>query len=140
MTEDTPTVRRLRDLPAPERRGALEDLVVGEFKATLLMSETEELPLDESYFELGFTSLLIDEVKQRLENLLGRPVNTTLLFNSPTVERLMTHLTGEVLADVFGTDPVAAPARTPANDAANDDAANDDGALVDDLLSDLYRS
>jgi len=106
------------------------EIALSQIRPSALRETLISIP-DVSWSDIGG----LDEVKQRLENLLGRPVNTTLLFNSPTVERLMTHLTGEVLADVFGTDPVAAPARTPAND-----AANDDGALVDDLLSDLYRS
>jgi acyl carrier protein len=105
----TGTIERLRALPLAERGDALEDFVVGEFKATLLMTDDEELPLDESFFDLGFTSLRIAEIKQRLESEFGCPISTTVLFNSPTVERLLAHLTGAVLADLFaGRDELAA--------------------------------
>jgi acyl carrier protein len=60
--------------------------------------------MDESYFDLGFTSLRITEIKERLETAFGRPISTNLLFNSPTIEQLMDHLTGEVLAELFAED------------------------------------
>jgi acyl carrier protein len=100
-TETYPAVQELLDLPRSERRDALEALIAAEFRATLLMTDDEELPLDTSYFELGFTSLRITEVKQRLEELLGRPVSTTLLFNSPTVNQLLDHLGTEVFPQLF---------------------------------------
>jgi acyl carrier protein len=110
MVERTPTIERLQDLPLSERADALEHLVVAEFKATLLMSDEEELPLDESYFDAGFTSLRITEIKERLETLLGCEISTNVLFNSPTVERLLEHLTGDVLPEIFtgaGAEPIS---------------------------------
>jgi hypothetical protein len=101
MVERTPTIERLAALPLSEREDALEQLVVAEFKATLLMSDDEELLLDESFFDAGFTSLRITEIKERLETLLGCEISTNLLFNSPTVERLLEHLTCDVLPEFF---------------------------------------
>jgi len=113
VTETAPfsaTVEDLRALPLPERREALESLVVREFKATLLMTDDEELPLDGSYFDLGLTSLRITDIKQRLEGLLGRGINANLLFNRPTVGQLLAHLTEDVLPEVFAPPPEPAPA------------------------------
>ncbi|WP_051966118.1 acyl carrier protein [Kitasatospora mediocidica] len=110
MPETTPIIELLRSLPWSERRDALEGVVVTEFKNILLMDEDEYLSTDESYFQLGFTSLRIVEVKQRLESLLGFGVSTNVLFNSPTIEKLMDYLTGEVLVDLFDAVPVAAAA------------------------------
>ncbi len=67
-----------------------------------MMADDEDLPLDMSYFELGFTSLRITEIKERLEAQLGRKISTNVLFNSPTTERLISYLADEVLADLFG--------------------------------------
>jgi len=92
----------LHELPFSERREGLEELVVTEFKSTLLMTDDEDLPFDMSYFELGFTSLRITEIKERLETQLGRKISTNVLFNSPTVERLVSYLADEVLGDLFG--------------------------------------
>lgn len=107
VTQDAPALAELRDLPRSERRDTLEDLVVAEFRAALQMEPHEPFATDSSYFELGFTSLLIIEVKDRLELLLGHPVSANVLFNLPTVDRLLDHLTGEVLAGLF--DPAATP-------------------------------
>lgn len=100
-------VRHLADLPLADRRDALTAIVVAEFKAVLFFPDEEELPLSESYFELGFTSLRITEVKERLEERLGCRLSTTLLFNSPTVAQLLDHLVTEVFPEVFGAGPAA---------------------------------
>ena len=76
---------------------AVESLLVAEFRAALLMEEDEELPLDQSFFGLGLTSLRLMEVKQRVEAALGCEVSANVLFNFPTVERLVEHLVNEVL-------------------------------------------
>jgi acyl carrier protein len=104
MTQSTPTIEQLRSLPWAQRREALEGVVVAQFRATLLMDEDEDLPLDESYFELGFTSLRISELKQRLEALLGCRISTTQLFNSPTVERLLAHVVDDGLPELFAEE------------------------------------
>jgi acyl carrier protein len=93
MTLPTPTIAHLRALPAPQRREALEVILETEFKAALLMTEDDELPFDQSYFDLGLTSLGITDLKDRLEELLDCEINTNVLFNSPTIERLLEHLT-----------------------------------------------
>lgn len=94
-------IEQLCELPLAERRAQLEELVVTEFRTTLMMTDDEDLPFDLSYFELGFTSLGITEIKERLETRLGRSVSTNVLFNSPTMERLLAYLADEVLADLF---------------------------------------
>jgi acyl carrier protein len=104
MTQSTPTIEQLQSLPWSERRDALESLVVDQFRATLLMDDDEDLPLDESYFELGFTSLRITEIKQRLEDLLGCEISTTMLFNTPTIEQLLEHLVEDGLAALFAEE------------------------------------
>lgn len=126
----TPTTQRLAALPRSERRDALEALVVAEFKITLLMTGDDELPMDGSLFDLGLTSLRLTEVKQRLDTLLGRTISANSLFNRPTVAALMTHLTDEVLPELFGAQPAAQQPEIP---------SSPDRALVDDLLHNLYQ-
>jgi len=104
MTQSTPTIEQLQSLPWSERRDALESVVVEQFRATLLMDDDEDLPLDESYFELGFTSLRITEIKQRLEDLLGCEISTNLLFNTPTIEQLLEHLVDDGLPELFAEE------------------------------------
>jgi acyl carrier protein len=96
-------IERLQELPLSERREELEELVITEFRTTLMMTDGEDLPPDVSYFELGFTSLRITEIKERLETQLDRRISTNVLFNSPTMERLIAYLAEEVLVDLFGS-------------------------------------
>lgn len=101
MTHVTAEFTRLSQIPVPDRADALEELVVAEFRAALLMAVGEDLPLDESFFDLGLSSLRLVELKERLEALLGRPISANALFNRPTVERLLDYLKETVLADLF---------------------------------------
>lgn len=98
-------IERLYELPPAERRAELEDFVVAEFRTTLMMDDDEDFPFDMSYFELGFTSLGITEIKERLETQLGCSVSTNVLFNSPTMERLIDYLADDVLPEIFGSRP-----------------------------------
>lgn len=91
----------LSQIPESDRADALETMVVAEFKAALLMSADDDLPLDESFFDLGLSSLRLVELKERLEAQLGRTISANALFNRPTVERLLDHLKETVLADLF---------------------------------------
>jgi acyl carrier protein len=86
----------LRELSFAERRDALEEILETEFKAALLMTDEDELPFDQSYFDLGLTSLAITDLKERFEELLGVEIDTNVLFNSPTVERLLDYLTEHI--------------------------------------------
>jgi acyl carrier protein len=103
MVQNMLGIEWLHQLPLSERREGLEGLVVSEFKTSLMMADDEDLPFDMSYFELGFTSLRITEIKECLETQLGCTISTNVLFNSPTVEGLIAYLADEVLTDLFGS-------------------------------------
>lgn len=134
----TSVIQWLAALPRSERRDALESLVVAEFKITLLMTAEDELPREQSFFDLGLTSLGLTEVKQRLDALLGRAVSANSLFNQPTMAALITQLCDEVLPELF-TDPALDLNRAPTPDPVAAARAAADPTLVDDLLQDLYR-
>lgn len=95
-TSPTSTIDRLRELPANEREEALEEIVVTEFKAALLMTDEDELPFDQSYFDLGLTSLGLTDTKQRIERILDCEIDANTLFNNPTVEQLLTRLSDDL--------------------------------------------
>ncbi|GAA3458636.1 hypothetical protein GCM10018963_06490 [Saccharothrix longispora] len=97
----TAVLEKLQSLSRAERLAELETVIVAEFKAALLMDEDDELPLTDSFFDLGLTSLGLMDVRERLEELLGRGIGSTMLFNSPTVELLLDYLTTDVLTELF---------------------------------------
>ena len=123
--------QRLAALPRSERRAALATLVVGELREVLQMEPTEALPLDESFFDLGFTSLSLEEMKQRLEETLGCHIDAEVLFNHPTVADLLAHLESGPLSTLFGgTD-------TRGSEQPDDDHEK---SLVDDMMARLYQA
>ncbi|MFE9775079.1 acyl carrier protein [Streptomyces sp. NPDC005931] len=87
------TIQRLRDLPRSELAEEIETLVLQKFRTVLLMEDSEDLPLDISYFDLGLTSLRLTEIRQSLEQLLDLSINVNVLFNEPTIAHLVDHLT-----------------------------------------------
>jgi acyl carrier protein len=133
-TSRPPAIEELLALPWSERLPALEELVAAAFRETLLMAEDEELPLDQSYFDLGLTSLRLTETKRRLEDLLDCSISANTVFNQPTVRQLVDHLASEVLDDIFGQ---SAPAAVPA---VADESRTQEHELLGDALKDLYQS
>jgi acyl carrier protein len=95
------TLDTLRALPRPDRREALESMVVAEFSTALMLEPDEPLPRTESYFALGMTSLTLMDVKERLEVMLGAPISANALFNYPTIAGLMDHLVTDVVPGLF---------------------------------------
>jgi acyl carrier protein len=101
MSVRGPFAEKLRQLPKSERSSALADWVAAEFKLTLMMTDEEDLPLEQSYFEVGLTSLGLMEIKERLEAQLGAGISAETLFNHPTVRQLLDHLATDILADMM---------------------------------------
>jgi acyl carrier protein len=136
-----PAVQRLLALPRSERRAALEGVVVPEFRAKLLMSADEPLPLDANYFDLGLTSLQATEIKQRLEALLGCEIDASALLGRPTVEQLMNHLAAEGLPEVL-SQPAGLPTAELPTVGATVDAARVAARrpMVDELIQHLYQA
>jgi acyl carrier protein len=146
MSSGTATIQQLRSLPRSERKGALEALVVAEFKAGLLMTGQDELPGDQSYFELGLASLGVMEIKQRLEAQLGCRIDAAVLFNHPTVNQLLAHLMTDALRELFPPAEAAQPLPPVPANAAETGPAEDSSLempsqkdIFNGLLKGLYE-
>jgi acyl carrier protein len=127
----------LQAAPRPQRAQLLADGVADEMRAVLQMAPNEALPADQSFFDLGFTSLGVEEMKQRLEERLACRIDAEVLFNHPTLGDLLDHLKRGPLAALF--DPpaaVAAPAQI-VHDGAPEQAHEQ--ALAGGLLDRLLR-
>lgn len=111
-TTRAPAVERLRHLPVSERRTELESMVAEQFRAVLSIPDDEPMPLYESLFALGMSSVLIGDVQHRLSDLLGENLHSPVLFNSCTVAQVVDYLTTDVLPDMFpqsASAPTALP-------------------------------
>lgn len=92
MVQRTNVRRDVEQLPASERRDVLEDLVLTRFREALLMGPDDEVAPDSGFFDLGLTSLRLIEIKERLEECLDISIDTTVVFNQPTVAALVSYL------------------------------------------------
>lgn len=128
----TDWVATLARAPLSERAALLEALVVTEFRAWLLMTDADALPLDESYFALGLTSLGAVEIQERLESILGRRIDSSSLFNNPTIGHLLLHLRSEVLSEFFQS-----PANRQAAEPGGDERRHREKQLLADMLDEL---
>src|SRR5690606_24734272 len=54
----------------------------------------ERVGLDDTFFELGGSSLLAIQVQHELELLLGREVSMVELFDTPSIRSMATHFSG----------------------------------------------
>jgi len=66
--------------------------------------------------ELGLTSVMAVELRNRLSADLGHPVPVTLMFERPNVEAVADHLLNEILAPALGVADVTADDTSPRSD------------------------
>jgi acyl transferase domain-containing protein/NADP-dependent 3-hydroxy acid dehydrogenase YdfG len=85
--------QRLADLPEPDCRAALRDLVLAEAAGTLGGPEPDP---DRSFWELGFDSVTALELRTRLNAATGLRLPATLIFDYPTPDRLAGRLVTEI--------------------------------------------
>jgi NAD(P)-dependent dehydrogenase (short-subunit alcohol dehydrogenase family)/acyl carrier protein len=98
----------LNRMPAGERHGALLDYLRSQVAATLGMASPEQLEPRQRLFDIGMDSLMAVELKNRLESGLGMSLRSTLVFDYPTLEALMTHLSEDRLTPLFPPAPAEA--------------------------------
>jgi acyl carrier protein len=154
MTSYTPWINELIAAPASERGNLLEFCVVTEFRQWLQMGATDLLPLDESYFALGLSSLGAVEIQQQLEAKLGCRIDSASLYNNPTVGHLVAYLRAEPLAEFFTSAQATSKIQLNNANSFNNKAQpnNQDSSsvvrnehlsskqILDDILNDLYEA
>lgn len=121
----SPRVRRVLELPKAERREALAELVIGEFRAVLRLPDTADFSRRTGFFDLGMTSLRLTELRQRLTRLFGAQLREETFFEHATLDGLLEYLVDIVLPEQSGATAAPAPAERPTQ--------------LDELLAQLYR-
>ncbi|WP_030247977.1 SDR family NAD(P)-dependent oxidoreductase, partial [Streptomyces sp. NRRL S-350] len=100
---------RFSGLGAAERRARLLAAVTSEAAAVLGHATADDVAPDRAFRDLGFDSLTAVELRNRLGAVLGVPLPTTLVFDYPNPESLVSHLLtlfGDDQADDDGADLV----------------------------------
>ncbi|MFJ8630377.1 type I polyketide synthase [Streptomyces sp. NPDC093568] len=87
---------RLRSLPPTERASAVLELVVAEVARILGHTEAGEVGVTQRFLELGFTSLSLADLRNRVSRAFGVLVPTSVLYEHATPRALAAHLSGEL--------------------------------------------
>jgi acyl transferase domain-containing protein/pimeloyl-ACP methyl ester carboxylesterase/acyl carrier protein len=90
-------MQRLTQAPAVDQRRALADMILTHASA-ILGSSSAAIETDARFLDLGFDSLASVELRKRLMHATGLPLPPTVIFDHPTVDRLVARLQEEILA------------------------------------------
>nr|WP_051767657.1 type I polyketide synthase [Amycolatopsis vancoresmycina] len=111
--ETEPITGRLADLPAAERPAWLLEWVRAEVAATLGHPSADAIEPESAFTDLGFTSLGVVELRNRISAATGLELPAALVWDYPTVGELAGHLLANVpLAPVEAGGSLATLLRT----------------------------
>jgi acyl transferase domain-containing protein/acyl carrier protein len=102
-------IAQLREAPAGARLPAIASRVEEEV-AAVLGANGLVLEADQRFFDLGMDSLMTVELRRRLEARFGCPLDTTIAFDYPTIERLAQYLFGVLEGELAAAAPAPAAA------------------------------
>ncbi|MER7195760.1 type I polyketide synthase, partial [Streptomyces flaveolus] len=97
---DAAVPSRFSTLSTVELQAELMSVVMSEAAAVLGHTEVEGIAPDRAFRDLGFDSLTAVDLRNRLSAVLGVPLATTVVFDYPNIEGLVSHL-----LTLFGSAP-----------------------------------
>lgn len=100
MMESSLILEKLQILPKNERAAGLEEYLRNIFSKYFYMDNPQDVPKETSFFDLGLNSLSAVEIKYELEKTLNIALDSTIIFNFPTLNKLLIFLKGK-LPDLF---------------------------------------
>ncbi|ALX44735.1 SDR family oxidoreductase (plasmid) [Burkholderia humptydooensis] len=136
----TSSVAELLALPADERRARLFQLLA-EDAAAVTGTPLASLDPERSLFDYDLDSLLITDLRVRLEKRFGRTISTTVIFSNPTIAALADHLARTIFgaADSAPATP-AVPLAAARADAANVDMSTDTAQLSQEEIVEMLSA
>jgi epothilone polyketide synthase D len=121
--------RRLSEAPAGDQAALLKAYVESLFAELLGLAEDHRVDSRAAFSELGMDSLLVVELRNRLQRDLEIPLAPTIAFDHPTIEALCRHLAREL--GFPAARPSAAEPAVPASLPPEQDLR----VLLDELLA-----
>ncbi len=97
-----PLIGRLAQLSAPRRLASLRELVCEHVAAVLGHDSGELVDPDRAFRDLGLSSLLAVELRNRVSAVTGRSFPPTLVFDFPTPADVAAHLNEVLLGELAG--------------------------------------
>ncbi len=131
-------IGELRAMAAADRVERLSALVDAAVAEVLSLSGSEVVDRDRGFFDMGVDSLMSVQIKDRIQQLLGREYPASLCFDYPTVMSLVAHLLDELFPSA-GATPDGAAASRPAIDDRDVQQLTDEqvAALIDEEMKAL---
>ena len=82
----------------PNNEASLQTQVISEVAQILGISDSSQIDPEQNFFNLGLDSLSSLGLRNRLQTSLGCRLPATLIFKYPTVTKLVTHLSLEIIS------------------------------------------
>ena len=101
-------VRQLAAVPADEREPLVQDIVRKQVAAVLGYGSGDPIEADQGFWELGFNSVGVVRLCNRLNRVTGVSVPSTAVFEYPDVVGLARWLVRHVAGEVAAADPAGA--------------------------------
>ena len=129
----------LQSLPGTQQLEALAEHVRGRVGRVARIADAAQIGPRQRLFDLGLDSLMAVELKDGLQEDVGRPLAPTLVFDYPTVEALVEHLWTNVLELGPESQAETEPASKVDDGAQQLDELSDSqvSALLDERLAEL---
>jgi myxalamid-type polyketide synthase MxaE and MxaD len=128
---------RLAAAPADRRIEILTSSVRQAVGAVLGLAPDARLDPRTGFFELGMDSLTSVQLRRRLEGLLGRTLPSTLAFNHPTIDALVTYLSGALVPESEKASDPPVPDHRPTPPFRTGQIFDEDEETEDDLFAQL---
>ncbi|ERT05437.1 methyltransferase domain protein, partial [Lyngbya aestuarii BL J] len=105
QTKNSKIIQKLATLPADEHESILISYLQAEVGKVLGLQPSQFPDPKQGFFDMGMDSLMIIELRNRLENSLGKSVPSTVIFEYPTIKDLAEYIRTEILP----TNPLINP-------------------------------
>ncbi|WP_088240285.1 type I polyketide synthase, partial [Calothrix rhizosoleniae] len=96
-TTQNELLRRLASLPDGERYNVLRTEIQAEVASVLGLSDSQLPGFEQGFFDLGMDSLMAVELRNRITQLLGVALPSTLSFDFPNIEQLTKYINSQIL-------------------------------------------